>query len=53
MTTRVLLSASLRDDYATDGYVVLNNLIPLPEIAALKAAALEIMGDFDIDQQLP
>lgn len=50
MTTRVLLSASLRDDYATDGYVVLNNLIPLSEIAALKAAALEIVDDFDIDQ---
>jgi phytanoyl-CoA hydroxylase len=50
MSSHHLLSASQVEAYDIQGYVVLENLIPLLDIAALKAAALEIVADFDIDQ---
>lgn len=50
MSSHQLLTANQREAYATDGYVVLHKLIPLADIAALKTAASDIVGDFDIDQ---
>ena len=40
---------NLKNDYDRDGFVVIENAFPMASLASIRAAALQIVDDFDID----
>jgi phytanoyl-CoA hydroxylase len=45
-----VMNSSHKHHYQENGYMVFEKIIPLEEISQLKAAAVQIVDDFDIDQ---
>lgn len=50
MSRQVFLSNAQQNQFQQQGFLVLENALPKQQIAALKAAALQIVDDFDIDR---
>ena len=51
MSSQYLLSNDQQNQFQQQGFLVLENVIPKQQISALKAAALQIVDDFDIGRQ--